>query len=131
MLTIARYGTVLLMLLVTACKPTQHTAPGVHEIGSIGTEVGQAIMIADQLQGFPTANGDKYDSSKFTGAHKKLKFGTKVVVTHTVTGATVTVKITDRGPIAVGHVIGLSKAAKKKLDTSANTLIPVRIRYKE
>ncbi|MFZ6025663.1 MAG: septal ring lytic transglycosylase RlpA family protein [Bacteroidota bacterium] len=121
----------LFILLVVACKPAQHTAPGIHDIGSIGTEVGQAIMISDQLQGFPTANGDKYDSSKFTGAHKKVKFGAKVVVTNTLTGATVTVKIIDRGPIGVGHVIGLSKAAMKKLDTSANTLIPVRIRYKE
>jgi rare lipoprotein A (peptidoglycan hydrolase) len=131
MLTVARYGIVFIMLLVFACKPRQHTAPGVHDIGSIGTEIGQAIMMADQLQGFPTANGDKYDSSKFTGAHKKLKFGTKVVVTNTLTGATVTVKITDRGPIGVGHVIGLSKAAMKKLDTGHHTLIPVRIRYKE
>jgi len=131
MLTATRYGIVLFMLFVFACKPTQHTAPGVHDIGSIGTEIGQAILISDQLQGFPTASGDKYDSSKFTGAHKKLKFGTKVVVTNTLTGATVTVKITDRGPIAVGHVIGLSKAAMKKLDTSNTTLIPVRIRYKE
>lgn len=131
MLTATRYGLVLFMLFVFACKPQQHTAPGVHDIGSIGTEVGQAVMVPDQLQGFPTANGDRYDSSRFTGAHKKLKFGTKVVVTNTVTGATVTVKIIDRGPIGVGHVIGLSKAAMKKLDTNYSMLIPVRIRYKE
>lgn len=131
MLTNVRYGILLSMLLMFACKPRQHTAPGIYDIGTIGTEVGQAIMISDQLQGFPTASGDKYDSSKFTGAHKKLKFGTKIVVTHTLTGATVTVKVTDRGPIGVGHVIGLSKAAMKKLDTTGNTLIPVRIRYKE
>jgi len=119
------------MLLLFACKPTQHTAPGIHDIGSIGTEIGQAIMIADQLQGLPTASGNRYDSVKFTGSHKKLKFGTRVVVTHTITGASVTVKIVDRGPIGLGQVIGLSRAAMKKLDTSGNTLIPVRIRYKE
>ena len=130
MLTPVRYSVIASLLLLCSCKPKQHVAPGVHEIGSIGTEVGQAVMIADQLQGLPTASGDKYDSSKFTGAHKKLKFGTRVVVTHTVTGISVTVKIIDRGPIGVGHVIGLSKAALKKLDTS-KTLIPVRIRYKE
>jgi len=119
------------MLLLFACKPRQHTAPGIQDIGSIGTEIGQAIMIADQLQGLPTASGDKYDSTRFTGAHKRLRFGTKVVVTNTLTGASVTVKIIDRGPIGVGHVIGLSKAAMKKLDTSGHTLINVRIRYKE
>lgn len=119
------------MLLLFACKPRQHTAPGIHDIGSIGTEIGQAIMIADQLQGLPTASGNRYDSAKFTGSHKKLKFGTRVVVTHTITGASVTVKIVDRGPIGLGQVVGLSRAAMKKLDTSGNTLIPVRIRYKE
>lgn len=131
MLTATRYGAVLLMLLMFACKPRQHAEPGIHDIGSIGTEIGQAIMIASQLQGLPTASGNKYDSTKFTGAHKKLKFGTKVAVTNVLTGATVTVKIIDRGPIAVGHIIGLSKAAMKKLDTTGTTLIPVRIRYKE
>ncbi len=131
MSTANRYGIVLLVLLILTCKPRQYTAPGIHDIGFIGTEVGQAIMIADQLQGLSTASGDTYDSSKFTGAHKKLKFGARVVVTHTLTGATVTVKITDRGPVGMGYVIGLSKAAIKKLDTSGNTLIPVRIRYKE
>lgn len=128
---IARYGIVLLMLFVSACKPRQYTAPGIHDIGSIGTEIGQAIMITDQLQGLSTASGDKYDSTKFTGAHKRLKFGTKVVVTHTITGASVTVKITDRGPIGLGQVIGLSKAAFRQLDTSKAMLIPVRIRYRE
>ena len=126
-----RYGIVLFILLACACKPRQHLAPGVHDIGSIGTEVGHAVMMADRLQGLPTANGSKYDSSKFTGAHRKLKFGTKVVVTNTLTGATVTVKIIDRGPIGTGQVIGLSKAAMKKLAVGSNTLIPVRIRYKE
>jgi rare lipoprotein A len=131
MLTVIRYSFMVCLLLIIACKPRQHTAPGIKDVGSIGTEIGQAVLIRPQLQGLPTANGNKYDSTKFTGAHKKLKFGTRVVVTHTITGASVTVKITDRGPIAAGQVIGLSKAAFKKLDTTGVSLIPVRIRYKE
>ncbi len=131
MLTVIRYGLMACLLFIIACKPRQHAAPGIKDVGSVGTEIGKAILIRPQLQGLPTANGDKYDSVKFTGAHKKLKFGTRVVVTHTITGNSVTVKITDRGPIGVGQVIGLSKAAFQKLDTTGVTLIPVRIRYKE
>lgn len=119
------------LVMLLSCKPRQHTAPKMPDIGSIGNEVGTAIVIPDMLQGLATSSGSKYDTSKFTGAHKRLKFGSKVVVTNTLTGASITVKIIDRGPIGAGQVIALSKAAAKKLDTTRATSFPVRIRYKE
>jgi rare lipoprotein A len=119
------------LVMLLSCKPRQHTAPKMPDIGSIGNEVGTAIVIPDMLQGLATSSGSKYDTSKFTGAHKRLKFGSKVVVTNTLTGASITVKIIDRGPIGAGQVIALSKAAAKKLDTTKATSFPVRIRYKE
>lgn len=131
MLTPLRYSLFLCMLLFMACKPRQHATPGIEHIGSIGVEIGQAVMISDQLQGLPTASGNKYDSLKYTGAHRTLKYGSKVVVTNTETGASVTIKIIDRGPVTTGHIIGLSKAAIKKIDSTGAKIIPVRIRYKE
>lgn len=126
-----RYLLFIIIGVALSCKPRQHTAPKMPDIGSIGNEVGTAIIIPDMLQGLATSSGSKYDSAKFTGAHRRLKFGTKVVVTNTLTGATVTVKIIDRGPIGLGQVIALSKAAAKKIHTTKATSFPVRIRYKE
>lgn len=121
----------LLLITVSSCKPRQHTAPVMPDIGSLGNEVGTAVIISDMLHGLATSSGEKYDTSKFTGAHKTLAFGAKVVVTHTITGKSVTVKINDRGPIGNGQVIAISKAAAKKIDTTKAISLPVRIRYKE
>lgn len=128
---LARNILFMALVMLLSCKPRQHTAPKMPDIGSIGNEVGTAIVIPDMLQGLATSSGSKYDTSKFTGAHKRLKFGSKVVVTNTLTGVSITVKIIDRGPIGTGQVIALSKAAAKKLDTTRATSFPVRIRYKE
>jgi rare lipoprotein A len=101
------------------------------DIGSLGNEVGHAIIIPGILHGLTTASGEKYDSTRYTGAHKTLPFGTKVLVTHTLSGKSVTVKIIDRGLVGAGQVIALSKAAAQKLDTTQTISIPVRIRYQE
>lgn len=118
-------------MVCVSCKPRQHTAPSMPDIGSLGNEVGHAIIIPAMLHGLTTASGEKYDSTRYTGAHKTLPFGTKVLVTHTVNGKSVTVKIVDRGLVGSGQVIALSKAAALKLDTTKSILIPVRIRYRE
>lgn len=121
----------LLLFMNAACKPRQHTAPSMPDIGSLGNEVGYAVVIPRMLHGLTTASGEKYDSTRYTGAHKTLPFGTKVVVTHTLNGKSVTIKVIDRGLTGTGQVIALSKAAAKKLDTTGLISIPVRIRYKE
>ncbi|WP_353548417.1 septal ring lytic transglycosylase RlpA family protein [Sediminibacterium sp. KACHI17] len=121
----------LWLLMVIACKPRQHVAPSMPDIGSLGNEVGHAVMIPAILHGLTTASGEKYDSTRYTGAHKTLPFGTKVLVTHTLNGKSVTVKIIDRGLVGSGQVIALSKAAVQKLDTTKVITLPVRIRYQE
>ncbi|MBL0883080.1 MAG: septal ring lytic transglycosylase RlpA family protein [Chitinophagaceae bacterium] len=118
-------------MLGVSCKPRQHTAPSMPDIGSLGNEVGHAIIIPAILHGLTTASGEKYDSTRYTGAHKSLPFGTKVLVTHTLNGKTVTVKIIDRGLVGSGQVIALSKAAAMKLDTNKIISMPVRVRYQE
>src|SRR3569833_4430255 len=42
-----------------------------------------------------TAAGVRYDSAKFTAAHRTLPFGTKLVVTDTKTKRSVTVVVND------------------------------------
>ena len=45
-----------------------------------------------------TASGEKYDPTELTAAHPTLPFGTRLRVTNTTTGKSVTVRVNDRGP---------------------------------
>jgi rare lipoprotein A len=62
-------------------------------------------------EGQLTANGETFDPSALTAAHKTLPFGTKVRVTNPGNGKSVTVRINDRGPFIEGRCIDLSRAA--------------------
>ncbi|WP_229398980.1 septal ring lytic transglycosylase RlpA family protein [Micromonospora okii] len=62
-------------------------------------------------EGQLTANGETFDPSALTAAHKTLPFGTKVRVTNPGSGKSVTVRINDRGPFIEGRCIDLSRAA--------------------
>ncbi|MCU0350897.1 MAG: septal ring lytic transglycosylase RlpA family protein [Flavobacterium sp.] len=65
----------------------------------------------DKFNGRRTASGQRFDNSKFTAAHKTLKFGTKVKVTNPKNNKSVVVTINDRGPFTKGREIDLSKKA--------------------
>lgn len=60
-----------------------------------------------------TANGERFNASGLTAAHRSLPFGTKVKVTNLRTGKSVIVRINDRGPFIRGRVIDLSLGAAK------------------
>jgi rare lipoprotein A len=62
-----------------------------------------------------TANGERFDMSAMTAAHKTLPFGTKVCVRSLVNGKEVLVRINDRGPYAAGRIIDLSRAAADQI----------------
>ncbi|QDY05821.1 septal ring lytic transglycosylase RlpA family protein [Micromonospora sp. HM134] len=62
-------------------------------------------------EGQLTANGENFDPSAMTAAHKTLPFNTKVRVTNPANGKSVTVRINDRGPFIDGRCIDLSRAA--------------------
>ncbi|MEV4491100.1 septal ring lytic transglycosylase RlpA family protein [Micromonospora coxensis] len=62
-------------------------------------------------EGQMTANGETFDPSALTAAHKTLPFDTRVRVTNPATGESVTVRINDRGPFIEGRCIDLSRAA--------------------
>ncbi len=60
-----------------------------------------------------TANGERFDGSSLTAAHKTLPFGTRLRVTYR--GKSVVVRINDRGPYIKGRSLDLSTAAARKL----------------
>lgn len=70
-----------------------------------------ASYYADKFHGRRTASGKKYDKNKYTAAHKKLPFGTKVKITNEANGKSVVVEIIDRGPFVRAREIDLSKRA--------------------
>ena len=74
-----------------------------------------ASYYADKFNGRRTSSGRKFDNNKYTAAHKKFPFGTKVKVTNEANGKSVIVEITDRGPFVKSREIDLSKRAFKDI----------------
>lgn len=70
-----------------------------------------ASYYADRFTGRKTASGEIFDNQKYTAAHRKLPFGTKVRITNEANGKSTMVTINDRGPFTKGREIDLSKKA--------------------
>ncbi|MGO4820193.1 MULTISPECIES: septal ring lytic transglycosylase RlpA family protein [unclassified Flavobacterium] len=70
-----------------------------------------ASYYADKFHGRRTASGAIFDMNKYTAAHKKFPFGTKLRVTNEVNGKSVIVEVIDRGPFVRSREIDLSKRA--------------------
>lgn len=70
-----------------------------------------ASYYADKFHGRRTASGALFDMNKYTAAHKKFPFGTKLRVTNEANGESVIVEVTDRGPFVKSREIDLSKKA--------------------
>lgn len=85
---------------------------------------GVASYYHNSLHGRKTANGEIYDMSKLTCAHKTLPFGTILKVYNGED--TVQVVVNDRGPFIKGRDIDLSLAAAKKLKMIKQGVIKVK-----
>lgn len=78
-------------------------------------ERGGASWYGIQFHQRKTANGERFDMTALTAAHKTLPFNTRVCVRSLVNGREVLVRINDRGPYASGRIIDLSRAAADAL----------------
>ena len=91
-----------------------------------------ASYYADMFNGRKTASGKRFDNNKYTAAHKKLPFGTKVKVTNEVNGKFVIVEVIDRGPFVRSREIDLSKRAFKEIASNKSTgVMLVKIEVQE
>ena len=93
-------------------------------------EAGYATYYAQRFAGRRTANGERYDPSKLTAAHRTLPFGTMVEVRRVDgDGRTVVVRVNDRGPYG-GHdrVIDLSRRAAEQLGILHDGKVKVELR---
>lgn len=74
-----------------------------------------------------TANGEKFDDTLLTAAHRDLPFGTSVRVVNLKNKKSVEVRINDRGPFAPDRIIDVTHAAGKKIGMLDQGIVPVRI----
>ena len=76
-------------------------------------ESGRVVTASWYKHGKTTANGEHFNPNGLTAAHKKLPFGTILLLTYE--DKSVIVRINDRGPFIKGREIDLSKGAAKAL----------------
>lgn len=75
----------------------------------------------NKFNGKRTSSGQRFDNQKYTAAHRKLPFGTKVRVTNEQNGKFVIVEITDRGPFSRGREIDLTRKAFMEIADNKNS----------
>lgn len=103
----------------TTQRPVAYDSPQAmrtNDLTARSVNQGLALYYADYLNGEPTAYGEVYRVDQMTAAHKTLPLGTIVKVTRIDNGASVTVRINDRGPFCEGCIIDLSRVAAEQLD---------------
>ncbi len=77
---------------------------------------GLASWYGPGFAGRRTANGEIFDPSQLTAAHKELPFNTLVRVTNQRNNMSVVVRINDRGPFRPGRIVDLSRAGAEAID---------------
>ncbi len=97
---------------VTAPAPAFET-PSAPQETTLGR--GSASYYAARFHGRRTASGEVFDNRAMTAAHRTLPFGSVVRVTNPANGASVVVRINDRGPFTRGRMIDVSRAAAEEL----------------
>jgi rare lipoprotein A len=94
------------------------------QVKSAGKSHGIASFYSE---GSRTASGEKFDPKELTAAHPTLPFGTKLRVTNTHTGRSVTVRVNDRGPYVHGRVVDVSYSAAQELGMVGRGVAPVKL----
>ncbi len=90
-------------------------------------QVGEASWYGPGFAGRRTANGEVFDPSELTAAHRELPFDTLVRVHNQRNGRSVVVRINDRGPFKSGRIIDLSRAAAEAIGMVGSGVAHVRL----
>ena len=96
-------------------------------IPCLNKTTGTASFYAKKFNGRKTSSGEKFSSDSLTAAHKKLKFGTYILVRNLKNDSTVIVKINDRLPQKSKRNIDLTLRAAKQLNFVKSGLTKVEI----
>lgn len=76
---------------------------------------GVASWYGKEFHGRVAANGEVFDMTAMTAAHRKLPLGSLVRVVNLINGKHVYVRINDRGPYVNGRMLDVSHAAAVEL----------------
>lgn len=90
---------------------------------------GGASWYGDAFHGRLTANGEIYDMTHLTAAHPTMPLPSYARVTNLKTGASVIVRVNDRGPYAEGRIIDLSRQAAMMLGYAQDGIATVQVDY--
>jgi rare lipoprotein A len=90
-------------------------------------QVGIASWYGPGFRGRPTANGEIFDDTKLTAAHRTLPLASQIRITNLENGKSIEVKVNDRGPYIAGRVLDLSTRAAQVLGMEKEGLALVRI----
>ena len=96
-------------------------------LASVNVTNGTASFYAQKFNGRKTSSGERFSNDSLTAAHKKLKFGTYVMVRNLKNDSTVIVKINDRLPQQSKRTIDLTVKAAKQLNFIKSGLTKVEI----
>lgn len=90
-------------------------------------QTGVASWYGPGFEGRQTANGEIFDSSLLTAAHRSMRLPSRARVTRLDTGESIIVRVNDRGPYIDGRLIDLSHAAAQALGFEDDGLAEVRV----
>lgn len=91
------------------------------------SKVGTASYYHSKFNGRKTSNGETYNQTEFTAAHKTLPINSYALVTNLTNNRKVIVRINDRGPFVNSRLIDLSRAAAKEIGMLGSGLAKVKI----
>jgi rare lipoprotein A len=100
-------GLMASLALLAGCARGPTTRPA--SAGEFPAQTGVASWYGFDFVFRSTASGERFNPLAMTAAHRTLPFGTLVRVTRLDTGASVTVRINDRGPFVEGRIIDLAR----------------------
>lgn len=91
------------------------------------TQRGMGSWYGRKFHGQRTSSGEIYDMYRMTAAHPTLPIPSYALVTNTVNGRSVIVRINDRGPFLRERIIDLSFAAAYKLGYAMAGSAPLEV----
>lgn len=110
------------LLLLVACA-SQDTLIDPHGYD----EKGNASYYGARHHGKHTASGERFNQHALTAAHRRLPFGTQVLVTNLNNNRKVVLRINDRGPHSRGRLIDVSREAAEQLGMLGSGTAQVRV----
>ncbi len=92
-------------------------------------KTGIASWYGGKFHGRKTASGEVFNQNTDTAAHKTLPLPSLARVTNLENGASLVVRVNDRGPFIKGRIIDVSKGVAKKLGFYLQGKARVRVEY--